>query len=137
MRNIGRVAVIGLAAGGAILATFDPFTFLFFGSYMAVGAFLAIRRPDDIIGWLLIGIAFGFIATTTIPGVDVATLQRGDASFRDDLIAWIGGWSGSALFIGFLALTILFPNGRLPEREGRRTSIVLLAVRLRRGRPNR
>jgi hypothetical protein len=54
MRNIGRIAVIFLALAGAVLAAVDPFTMLFFASYVAVGAFLAIRRPENIIGWLLI-----------------------------------------------------------------------------------
>jgi len=127
---LGRVAISGLAVAGVVLASGDPLTFLFFASYMAVGAFLAIRRPDNIIGWLLIGLAFGFIATTTVPGVDVAALQRGDASLGDALIAWLGGWAGVGTFIGFLALTIVIPNGRLPQRDGRRISILLLAVGL-------
>lgn len=129
VRRIGIiVAILVLAVAGTVLAAIDPITFLFFISYMAAGAFLAIRRPSNVIGWLLIAIAFGFIATTTVPDVDIAALQRGDASFRDGLVTWLGGWAGAGTFIGYLALTIVFPSGHLPEREGRRTSIVLLGV---------
>ena len=128
MNILGRIAVIGLVVAGAVLAAGDPITLLSFVSYAAVGVFIAIRRPDNVIGWLLIGLAFGFIGTSAVPGVDVAALQRGDASMRDDLIALLGGCAATATFFGFLALTILFPNGRLPERDGRRTSIVLLAL---------
>ena len=87
MTVVGRIALIGLALAGVVLAWGDAFTLLFFGSYGAVGAFLAIRRPGNVIGWLLIAIAFGFIATSAVPDVDVAALRRGDASLRDDLIA--------------------------------------------------
>lgn len=125
---LGRVAIVTIVVAGAILAAGDAITFLSFVSYAAVGAFLASRRPDNVVGWLLIGLAFGFIATSAVPDVDVAALQRGDASVRDDVIAWIGGCGATATFFGFLALTVLFPSGRLPEREGRRLSIGLLVV---------
>ena len=128
MKTMSRVAALGLLVAGTFLWTVDPLPFVSFAAYMGVGAFLALRRPDNVIGWLLIGITFGFIATTTFPDVDLPAVQRGDASLRDAVITWIGGWSGAATFIGFLALTIVFPSGRLPEHDGRRTSILLLAI---------
>ena len=54
VRILGGTAVIGLAITGAVIASIDPLTLLFFSSYMAVGAFLAVRRPTNVIGWLLI-----------------------------------------------------------------------------------
>ncbi len=128
--RVNRVLAVCLAAGvlaGALLASLDPFTFLFYVSYALVGAYVAARRPRNPVGWLLIAIAFGFIATTTTPDWDVAALSRGEASFRDAFTAWLGAWSGSATFVGYLALTIIFPSGHLPS-QGRRTSIALLAI---------
>lgn len=125
---VGRVALAGIVVAGVILASGDPFTLLFFGTYAAVGAFLALRRPRNTIGWLLVAIAFGFIATRTIPNVDTDALIRGDATSRDALVTWLSGWSGWATYVGFVALTIIFPSGRLPEARGRRAAIVLLAA---------
>ena len=120
-----RVALVALIIAGSILASSDPFTLLLFEAYAAVGAFLAMRRPRNAIGWLLVAIAFGFISTT-YPGVDIDALIRGDATPHDAIAAWLSAWSGWALYVGFLGLTIIFPSGRLPETRGRRTALVLL-----------
>ena len=129
---LGRVAragfVLALVITGSILAFSDPFTLLFFETYAAVGAFLALRRPRNAIGWLLIAIAFGFSATTTIPDLDTDALIRGEATTRDALVTWLNGWCGWASYVGLLALTIIFPSGQLPEARGRRGAIILLAA---------
>ena len=125
--RIRALVLVVVLAVGAALASLDPFTLLFYLSYALVGAYVAARRPRNPVGWLLIAIAFGFIATTTTPDWNVAALSRGEASFRDAFTAWLGAWSGSATFVGYLALTIIFPSGHLPS-QGRRTSIALLAI---------
>ena len=122
---LGRVAIIGLSIVGAYLASVDAFTFVFFASYMAVGAILVTLRPRSVVGWLLIMVAYGFIVTTTPPDFDLPAVLRGDASARDKVILWIEGWAGLTTYLGFVALTIVFPNGRIPDR-GRRTSVFLL-----------
>ena len=71
---IRAIAIAGLTVIGAFLAMFHVFTFIFFAAYMAVGAILAMLRPRNVVGWLLIIIAFGFIATTTPPSAAVSTL---------------------------------------------------------------
>jgi hypothetical protein len=129
LRGVARAGfVLALVIAGSILAFSDPFTLLFFETYAAVGAFLALRRPRNAIGWLLIAIAFGFSATTTIPGLDTDALIRGDATTRDTLVTWLNGWGGWASYVGLLAVTIIFPSGQLPEARGRRGAIILLAA---------
>jgi hypothetical protein len=123
----GRVAIAVLAVIGTVLATSDPFTFLSFVAYMSVGAILVVLRPRNVVGWLLILMAFAFIGTTTPRDLDLAAVLRGEGSARDRLIVWIGGWAGLTSYLAFLALTIAFPNGRLPER-GRRLSLFMLVV---------
>jgi hypothetical protein len=54
--------------------------------------------------------------------------MRGEATTRDALVTWLSGWCGWATYVGFLALTIIFPSGRLPEARGRRAAIILLAA---------
>ena len=119
--------LIVLVVAGAIPASLQPITFLSYLPYALVGAYLVARRTRNTVGWLLIAIVLGFLATTASPDWDVAALQRGDASVQDELTAWLGAWSGSATFVGYLALTIIFPSGRLPSK-GRSTSIALLTI---------
>jgi len=120
--------IVVLLMAGTMLASIDTFTLLFFATYAAVGAFLAFRRPDNAIGWLLIAIALGFIATTTTPAsVDIEALRRGAGTPRDAVVIWLSSWGGWATYVGFVALTIIFPSGRLPEARGRRSAIVMLA----------
>ncbi len=124
----GVVALGGLLVVGTFLATADPFTLVFYLSYALVGAYLIIKRPRNIIGWLLVGIGFGFVSTTTSPDLDTAALLRGDATLRDTFTTWVNGWGGWATYVAFLALTTVVPGGRFPQGRGRRVAISLLAV---------
>jgi hypothetical protein len=124
----GKVALVGLFISGMLLASADVFSGVSFLVYMPVGAYLVARRPRNAVGWLLLGIAFAFIGTTTSPGIDMQALARGEPTLIDALNVWVAGWAGLAAFVGFLALTIIFPGGRLPRAEGRRTAIALLLI---------
>jgi hypothetical protein len=129
-RHFGRLRVAGLSVLlvlGMIPASLEPFTLLSYLSYSLVGAYLVARRPRNTVGWLLIAIVIGFVATTATPDWDIAALMRGEASVRDEVTAWLGAWSGSATFVGYLALTIIFPSGHLPS-NGRRASVALLTI---------
>jgi hypothetical protein len=121
-----RIALVALVAGGLLLAIADPFTAFFYISYAAMGGLLAWRRPREVIGWLLICIGFGFIGTTTSPNVDAAALAAGTASTADFLAVWAGSWAGYLTFGGFVALTVLFPTGRLPQGRWRWPAAALI-----------
>ena len=125
---VGRVLLLALLTFGLFLARLDPFTLFFYGCYAAIGAVLAIRRPGNSMGWLLVAIAFAFIPTTTELALDVTTLQNGTAPLDEFLAAWASSWSGYALFGGFLALMLLFPSGRLRRGRWRRPAIAMLAA---------
>jgi hypothetical protein len=125
---VGRVALVGLLVAGLILASLDLLTLGFFVSYAAVGAYLVFRRPRNAIGWLLLAIGFALVGTTTPADLDVAALVRGDGTTRDLLVAWLNSWSGTAAFVGFLALTILFPAGRTPSGRWHRPAVAALAI---------
>ena len=130
-RSLGRaglVALVGLFVAGLVLGSGDPFTLVSFIIYMLVGAFLVARRPENAVGWLLIGIAFAFIGTTISSSIDLEALARGKPALMDALNAWVASWAGLAAFVGYLALTIIFPTGRLPRTDGRRAGIVLLLL---------
>jgi hypothetical protein len=132
-QGLGRVSVTAFVlvlATGILFALQDPFTVLFFCSYAAMGAILVIRQPRNTIGWLLVAIGFGFIGTTTDPGLDVAALEAGTAGFRDSVTVWLAAWSGGAQFLLFFVLMIIFPTGRLPTGPWRRPvqAVLVLAV---------
>ena len=64
---LGRIALVALLLTGLWLSSVDIVTVAQYAPYAAVGGFLAIRRPRNVIGWLLCGIGFAFIGTTTPP----------------------------------------------------------------------
>ena len=128
-RRLGIFPTLGLVAllvVGVALALVDLFTLLLYLSYASIGAVLAIRRPQNPIGWLLIAIAFGFIGTTGTPGVDAAVLAAGTVSSWERLHVWVTGWSGSADYVCLFALMLIFPSGHLPEGPWRVPSRMLL-----------
>jgi hypothetical protein len=113
----------------AAYAATDPFSLALSVVYSIVGAILVIRRPRNPIGWLLIGIAFGFTGTTPPPSLDLARLAAGTATWDQLLLAWVAGWSGSLSICCYLALSQVFPSGRLPDgRWPRRLAATLLVA---------
>jgi len=132
-RPLGRVPTIGLVAlllAGIVPAALDLLTLFLYLSYAAIGVVLARMRPANAIGWLLIAIAFGFVGTTTTPDLDVSALAAGTASLGDALSAWFAAWAGTATFLGFFVLVVIFPSGRLPDGRWRIPSIALISVGL-------
>lgn len=123
VRTVGLTLILVL---GTVLALANPLWLLAYLAYVIVGAVLVIRRPRIVIGWLLIAIAFAPVGTVGATRLDPAALVAGTASFGDELTAWIGSWSGSALFLAFFALMVVFPSGRLPAGRWRVASMLLL-----------
>ncbi len=103
---------------------------LFFVPYAGVGTFLVLRRPRNVIGWILIGLAWFFVLVD-VRDLDHAALQAKSANVLQEALAWGHAWIISA-FIGLLfVLTVVFPSGRLPEGGwGRlaRWALVIVAV---------
>jgi len=131
MRRIaGRIAAVSLLAllivGVVIAATQDFYVPIFYVSYASVGYVLVVRRPRDFLGWLLILLAYGFITVGSSFPVDAAGLEAGTASAGDYLVVWVATWAGYLFFASFIALALLFPTGRLPERPWRRPAAALI-----------
>ncbi len=129
-RSLGvpaRIALATVLLGGVALASIDPFTVLFFVSYGAVGALLAVRRPRNAIGWILLVIAFGFLGVASVP-VDVEALRAGTAPFDQVLFTWTSGWSAYASFTGLVALSVTFPKGWFPRGRGRIPAVAVVVA---------
>jgi hypothetical protein len=98
-------------------------------AYPTVGAIVASRRPNNLVGWTLCGIgllfgveafaeAYAYYALAAGPGSLPGAMYM--AWFSDKLL-WLPG-----LFLGSALLVLLFPNGRLLSRSWR--AVVWLAV---------
>jgi len=106
-----RVVLVVALSAALLVPVPDPFTILFYLSHAIVGLLLVVRRPHNAIGWLLIAIALGFLGTGTLADIDLRSLMSGTATWSDFLRAWVTSWSGSAAFLAYLALAVLYPTG--------------------------
>jgi hypothetical protein len=99
--------------------------------YSIVGAIVASRLPDNLIGWLFcaIGLCFGLVHFSA-EYVEYALLAPSRSLPAGEAFAWLSSW----VWVGGLGLVVfldlLFPNGRLPSARwrwfARFTAIVLL-----------
>jgi hypothetical protein len=90
-------------------------------AFSTVGALVASRRPENLIGWLFcfgafvwglgeLTLEYGVYALVTSPGALPAGVWA----------AWFGAWArGMGGFFMVLFLLLLFPTGRLPSRRWR------------------
>ena len=126
--RFGRLALGALLVLGTALALAGPMTLLYFLSYGAVGALLVLRRPGNVVGWLLLAIGFFYIPTTATIDVDLSAVAAGTESTRDFLLSWISTWGNLVVLMGYIALSLLFPSGRLPSGRWRRPAMALFAT---------
>ena len=101
---------------------------LAFVPYSIVGAVLVARRPQHLIGWLLLLMAVAFSLLGR--GPELARLLIGtELAPWLPALAWIGMMAAIAMF-GLMALiAAVFPTGRLPQgRAGGMTKAALVAI---------
>jgi hypothetical protein len=123
-----RVLLLAAIAGGLyVAATTDPLSTFFFLTYAVVGGLLVVRRPNNLVSWLLVGIGFTFIGTSSPPALDLAGLKNGTAPASDELWVWVSSRSSAGIFVLFTALAATFPTGRLPEGRWRMPILAGLA----------
>ena len=129
--EVVRHLAVALVLGGGVALVVDvgdPFAALFYLPYAAVGALLVARRPRNLVGWVVFALGFSFIGTSNPPNIDVAALRASTPSMRDATWAWLSSWTGNAGFYLYLALTLVFPEGRLPRGRWRGASQVVLVL---------
>lgn len=96
--------------------------------YGLVGALLAIRRPRNPIGWLLIGVGWGLVLGFQPVPATAQSLQSGTASPLVLVMAWQKGWSWLGAFGLFVVITVLFPSGQIPMGRWRQLGVLIIAV---------
>jgi hypothetical protein len=93
-------------------------------SFTAVGALLALRRPDNPIGWLFLG--FGVVAALDFPAEQYAShLPRLAGA---DIAAALGAHFWHPFFGLFVFAFLLFPDGRLVSPRWRPIAWVVAAT---------
>jgi len=88
--------------------------------YDTVGALVASRNPSNPIGWLMMIVPLGFLASglaTEYAKYAYLTVPGG-LPFRV-AAAWISGWVGVVTVTPIPIILTLFPNGRVPSRRWR------------------
>lgn len=90
-----------------------------FGLFAALGALLVARRPANPIGWIMAGAG---LLVGVAPAGDAYAANVMMTQGRPNALAVVGAWVQSwywYLLLGlvFIALPLLFPDGRLPSRR--------------------
>jgi hypothetical protein len=83
-------------------------------SFSTMGAVIASRRPDNLIGWLFC--AIGFVGGVRLLSTEYAAYSLVAQSGRSpgaEALAWIASWLWVPDVGLYLLLALLFPNGRL------------------------
>ena len=85
-----------------------------------VGALIVMRRPDNLVGWLMAALGVGLVLT--FGGFGVAG-SRTTLVGPDDLLAGLALWTGVLAFNPTIAtiglIMMVFPDGRLPSPRWR------------------
>jgi hypothetical protein len=77
-------------------------------AYGGLGGLVIFRRNGHAVGWLLLALGATVISTSRAEGLP---------GLSPGFIEWVGGAGWSLVFGLFGALTLVFPNGRLPTDE--------------------
>jgi hypothetical protein len=97
--------------------------------YPTVGAFVASRRPENLVGWVLCGVGLLFVTEGFAVAYAGYTLSARSGSLPGEQIAlWVSSWFDFPMVIlGVTLMILLFPDGRLPARSWRAVPWVAVA----------
>ena len=125
----GRILVVAIVALAFAVGLTSGTGLLEALPYGLVGGFLAIRRPRNPIGWLLLAGAWSFaLSSFTVPAT-AAELGSPAVPAPELALAVIQASSGGLLLILLLAITVVFPSGRIPGgRWGRAARLAIASV---------
>jgi hypothetical protein len=95
-------------------ASLDSLGAVGFAGYAVVGALVALRRPGNAIGWLLLAVGIVFAGMNAAE----AWVQVGNPARA--WVAWPASWTTSLVFsLALVIVPLLFPDGRLPSPRWR------------------
>ena len=125
-----RIVVSAVTILGLLFAVVvdDLSAVLFFGAYAGTGAYLAIRRPANPIGWLLMLIGWGLVIGDMPVTASLDALRAGTLTNVQAAAAWGSGCGWILVFVGLFGVTLVFPSGRLPDGRGRWVSWIAIVA---------
>ena len=89
-------------------------------AFVTVGALVVSRRPENLVGWLLLAIGFEVVLGSFVAGyAEYALLVRSGSLPGGIAAAWLAEWLLVPVFHLLALLLLLFPDGRLPSRRWR------------------
>jgi hypothetical protein len=95
--------------------------------FAAIGAALLLRRPGNVVGWLLLATSLLWQLHGLAGSYRAAALLQYETWPAAEFAAWLWEWAWAPGVLVVFALPLLFPDGRLPSRRWRPVP-VLLAV---------
>ena len=119
---VGRLAIVSLVIGGAIVTVTSPMgpSGLGFIPYAGTGALLVIRRPRTSIGWILLALGSCYALLSVQVGATAEQFADGTVGLPVALFAIVHSGLGTTLLFLYAVLAMVFPSGRLPSgRWGR------------------
>jgi hypothetical protein len=121
--------IVGFAAAlAACLAFVRPDATVLFVAYGGAGAYLAVRRPANSVGWMLMVVAAGLAMGSVHVSAGLADLQSGHLDPFGAASAWVYGWGWSLVMGGIVGIGLVYPSGRLPSGRWRRAGFAALAA---------
>jgi hypothetical protein len=101
-------------------------------SFSTIGVLITTRRPQNLIGWIMLVAGFALVATLlTSSYVDLSLAQPQGRLPATHWVAWVTSWLG---ILGFapvvIFLLLLFPDGRLPSRRWRPVGWLAVAAKI-------
>jgi hypothetical protein len=132
MTVILRGAAVTVAVGLGLVASVwigEPAGQVLYLVYAGIGGYLAIRRPANRLGWLLILVAWGIgLGSAGADTVKAGFDPTGNA--RLQLVAWASSAAWTLIFLGMLAIMLTYPDGRLPAGRGGRLARLALGLQV-------
>ena len=96
--------------------------------YAVVGGLIAVRRPRNACGWLLIVIGFGLVTTMCAEAVSTIAARGGSIQLASWAL-WVNSWLLiPTAWLGIVSYLLVFPSGSLPSRRWRFAMVGLVGL---------
>jgi hypothetical protein len=121
------VLLVAVVAACFVINLSSPPGMIAFLPYAAVGSLLVLRRPRQVTGWLLLGMAAGF----TLVGRPTDAVEWAIATGNEawlPILAWTGTMVAIGVFVGLALIPAVFPSGTLQRGPGAQITAVGLAI---------
>jgi len=115
---VGCLALVAAGVPPGKLVRYDMVVDLAVGfAYPVCGTVIAVHRPRNPIGWLLVAYGLGHAFTGLSIGLAVAGLRAGWSAAVLGTLTTVGRHTWIVGTTAFVLVFLLFPDGRLPDRR--------------------